>query len=328
MTDLNAVSLFAGVGGFDIALERNGIRIASAVEIDNSARGVLRLKFKKNTIFKDVRGVSGDELQQYGFVPERGILVGGFPCQDLSLAGERAGLAGERSGLFWEILRIADETKPKWILLENVPGLLSSNGVRDMGTVVGELVKRGYGISWRVLDSKYFGVPQSRSRVFIVGYLGDDGRASAKVLFEKGNSRDSARERNGIPTSFGNGLKTNIEKPFLDPSEPEVFGRSGYGRYSLGIKSLAATSYKRPDENMLVIGEGSNTIVRKFTPIECERLQGFPDDWTKYRFNFKTGQIIEQSSTERYKQMGNAVCIPVVDWIIKRIVKVDSEMQS
>ena len=177
-----AVSLFAGVGGFDLALQRAGVKVVASVEIDAKAQGVLRQHFPDSIIFGDVSGVTGEQLIQAGFNPIGGIITGGFPCQDLSVAGKRAGLAGKRSGLFWEICRILDESGSETIILENVPGLLSSNNGRDMAVVIEALVKRGYRVGWRVLDAQYFGVPQRRRRVFIVGCLRDSGRTPEEIL--------------------------------------------------------------------------------------------------------------------------------------------------
>lgn len=182
MTNLTAVSLFAGVGGFDLALERAGVKVVAAVEIDKNARGVLAKQFPNTKLFNDVTTVTGKDLRDAGFIPEHGIITGGFPCQDLSVAGKRAGLAGQRSGLYWQIVRLVEELSPKYLILENVPGLLSSNGGKDMGTVIGALTDRGYGVGWRVLDAQYFGVAQRRRRVFIVGCLGDDGAAPSEIL--------------------------------------------------------------------------------------------------------------------------------------------------
>ena len=179
---MKAVSLFAGVGGFDLALETAGVSVVASCEIDKHARAVLAKQFPNSTLINDVKDVTGDQLRELGFNGSDGIIVGGFPCQDLSVAGKRAGLAGSRSGLFWEICRILDETKAKWFVLENVPGLLSSNDGRDMGTVIQALVERGYGVAYRILDAQYFGVAQRRRRVFIVGCLGDNGSAPAEVL--------------------------------------------------------------------------------------------------------------------------------------------------
>ena len=178
---MKAVSLFAGVGGFDLALERSGVQVVASVEIDKNARKILEKQFPNSTILEDVCDVTGDKLRELGFDSD-GIIVGGFPCQDLSVAGKRAGLAGDRSGLFFEITRILEETKAKYFILENVPGLLSSNKGRDMGTVIGTLDDLGYSVAWRVLDAQYFGVPQRRRRVFIVGCLGDDWRTPAEIL--------------------------------------------------------------------------------------------------------------------------------------------------
>jgi len=197
MTDLTAVSLFAGVGGFDLALQRAGVRVTAAVEIDPKARAVLAYHFPDTALFSDVQEVTGDELRTTGFIPERGIITGGFPCQDLSVAGRREGLAGARSGLFWEIVRLLDDLAPRWLVLENVPGLLSSNDGRDMGTVLGALGDLGYGWAYRVLDAQHFGVPQRRRRVFIVGHFGDGGGRAAQVLLEPESVRGDSSQ--GFP---------------------------------------------------------------------------------------------------------------------------------
>jgi DNA (cytosine-5)-methyltransferase 1 len=185
-----AVSLFAGVGGFDLALERNGVKVVASVEIDKKASAVLAKHFPDSKLFGDIQEVTGEQLIAAGFDPVGGIITGGFPCQDLSVAGKRAGLSGKRSGLFWEICRLLDETKAENFILENVVGLLSSNDGRDMATVVEALVERGYCIGWRVLDAQYFGVPQRRRRVFIVGSLGNGGARIAEILaIAEGRSR-------------------------------------------------------------------------------------------------------------------------------------------
>ena len=179
---MKAVSLFAGVGGFDLALERSGVQVVASVEIDKNARKILEKQFPNSTILEDVCDVTGDKLRELGF-DSNGIIVGGFPCQDLSVAGKRAGFAYLGAAcLFFEITRILEETKAKYFILENVPGLLSSNKGRDMGTVIGTLDDLGYSVAWRVLDAQYFGVPQRRRRVFIVGCLGDDWRTPAEIL--------------------------------------------------------------------------------------------------------------------------------------------------
>ena len=182
---LTAVSLFAGIGGFDLALERNGVDVVAAVEIDKHATQVLKHRFPNTTLFTDVTEVSGDQLTTAGFIPERGIITGGFPCQDLSVAGKRLGFTGKRSSLFYQVARIADETQARWLVLENVLGLLSSQRGADMGAVVGTLVDLGYCVGWRVLDAQHFGVPQRRRRVFIVAERAGDPTRCSEVLFER-----------------------------------------------------------------------------------------------------------------------------------------------
>lgn len=201
---ITGVSLFAGVGGFDLAMERNGVKVVATVEIDKKCNEVLAKHFPSAKQFTDVQTVTGKELIDAGFNPARGIITGGFPCQDLSVAGKRAGLAGERSGLFWEIRRLVEETKTEWFILENVPGLLSSNGGKDFGIVLREMADLGYSIGWRVLDAQYFGVPQRRRRVFIVGSRTAGPERTLKVLLEsKGLRRNTTQSQQTGQDSAG-----------------------------------------------------------------------------------------------------------------------------
>jgi DNA (cytosine-5)-methyltransferase 1 len=194
---LTVGSLFAGVEGFGQGLDAAGFTVAWQVEIDRDAVSVLERHYPNVRRYRDVREVKGAELAAVD------VLVGGFPCQDLSVAGARKGLAGERSGLFFEIARIAAETATPWLLLENVDGLLSSWITHDppppdlgvgqrwesdesssLGIVLSTLSNGGYGWAYRVLDAQFFGVAQRRRRAFIVGCLGDTGARAAEVLFE------------------------------------------------------------------------------------------------------------------------------------------------
>jgi DNA (cytosine-5)-methyltransferase 1 len=236
---MTAVSLFAGVGGFDLALERNGIKVVASVEIDKKASEVLAKHFPNSKLFGDIQEVTGEQLINAGFDPSNGIIVGGFPCQDLSIAGKRSGLAGKRSGLFWEICRLLDETRAQNFILENVPGLLSSNQGSDMAAVVEALVERGYGIAWRVLDAQHFGVPQRRKRVFIVGCLGDSGATPAKILaLSESRSRyleASEQKRKDIAPKIANGTRDE---------SGATFRMRGFGDYTPDDK---ASTMKRRD---------------------------------------------------------------------------------
>ena len=354
---LNAVSLFAGVGGFDLALQRNGIETVAAVEIDPKARAVLAKQFPNTQLFEDVCNVTGKDFTNAGFTPNNGIMVGGFPCQDLSVAGKRAGLAGNRSGLFFEFIRLINETKAQFVILENVPGLLSSNKGRDMGTVIGSLDDIGYSVAWRVLDAQFFGVPQRRRRVFIVGCLGDNWRTPFEILaISQGSAgyieaSESKRKNIATDASVGAGNFELYDFP-VEPISPTLnasrahdtmtFRQRGFGDYADDTNASALKSRDYKDATDLVIdakpfafdtynqttSEISQTIkahsannenigavmteqtVRRLTPTECERLQGFPDGWTE-----------GQADSNRYKQMGNAVAVPVVEWIVKRLVE-------
>ena len=183
-------SLFSGIGGFDLGFERAGIKTLWQVENDPYANKVLDFHWPRRRGYCDIEGIQSIERPD--------IFTAGFPCQDLSVAGKRAGLAGARSGLFWEIIRIARKVLPRRILIENVPGLLSSNDGRDFGIVQSALGELGYGVAWRVLNSQYFGVPQRRRRVFIIGCLG--AVCPGEVLFEsEGGGRDIAESEEEGP---------------------------------------------------------------------------------------------------------------------------------
>ena len=193
MTSLVHVSLFSGIGGFDLAFERAGIPTVAACEIDNAARGVLADHWPHLTLLTDVREVTTDVLTAAGAHPRRTVLTAGWPCQGNSVAGRRGGMDDERSGLWSEVARILAELRPAWFIGENVPGLLSVAGGWDYATVIGDLARLGYGFAWRVLDASRFGVPQRRRRIVLVGHLGDDGRAPAQVLLEpEGGGRNPA----------------------------------------------------------------------------------------------------------------------------------------
>lgn len=376
---LTAVSLFAGVGGFDLALQRAGVQVTAAVEIDPAARGVLADHFPHTRLYEDVTRVhayksclSDPALRQHteeqqqphyrgsdadrvgegacpGCLPDidpsRTVLTGGFPCQDLSVAGHRAGLGGARSGLFWEIDRLLAELRPRWVLLENVPGLLSSHDGRDMGAVLRALGQRGYGVAYRVLDAQHFGVPQRRRRVFIAGCLGD-WAAPAQVLLEpeSGGGGPAPRRRSGegVAAATGGGVADG-RRSLTSPTVTSKWAKGSGGPAGDEAQNLLTfqkvvrsgerdTAGELPPEvwaardvastlNPHDLTSGTRAVdvvvepvVRRLTPTECERLQGFPDGWTA------TSHGRPQADSARYRQMGNAVAVPVVEWIVRRIV--------
>jgi len=224
MHKLKIGSLFTGIGGFDLGFENAGFETLWQVEIDNNCLNLLGQKFPKVEKFKDIRIVKKRNLKPVD------IITGGFPCQDLSVAGKRAGLAGKRSGLWFEFERVIDELKPGGFVIENVPGLLSSAGGRDLGTIIRDLVKRGYCVAWRVLNAQYFGVAQRRRRMFLVGYYGD-GRA-ARILFESESC------------SWNTPASEKARRKLFDKIYGETSGRPSHGlareQRSEGAKTLPA----------------------------------------------------------------------------------------
>lgn len=160
-------SLFAGIGGFDLGFEQASFCTSWQVEINPICRAVLSDRFPHAMQFDDVQTC----LPQIKSLPNGGavdVIIGGFPCQDVSMAGKRAGLNGKRTSLFFDAMDIVRAIKPKFVVLENVTGLISSNDGKDLQTVLKTLAQCGYVGFWRVLDSRYFGVPQKRRRVFLV----------------------------------------------------------------------------------------------------------------------------------------------------------------
>ena len=182
---LRHASFFSGVGGLDLGFEQAGIKTVSVCEIDPYASSVLAERFPDAVNLGSITEVDADDI------PEADIWSGGFPCQDLSVAGKRAGFAGKRSSLAFTFLDLVERRRPRWIVLENVPGIFTSNRGADFARLLHEMEQLRYGVSWRTLDARYFGVAQRRRRVFIVGSLESD--RAGEVLFEcKGCGRHPA----------------------------------------------------------------------------------------------------------------------------------------
>jgi DNA (cytosine-5)-methyltransferase 1 len=263
---VNVGSCFSGVGGLDLGLHRAGFRHAFFCESDPYRREILARHWPGVPRGADIRGIQladGGRLSlgdgQYADCTStragsRGVdlLCGGFPCQDLSVAGRRRGLIdGERSSLFFEFARIADALRPEWLLIENVPGLFSSNGGRDFGELLGTLADIGYGVGWRTLDSRFFGVPQRRRRVFILGNLAG-GRAGAERCAEvlslgSGCERHSqARSQAGprVAASLSRGSSSaGVSAPGRRQEDDENIVGSVVKRYGKGTDSDATDPF-------------------------------------------------------------------------------------
>lgn len=319
------LSTFSGVGGLDLGLARAGWRHVGFAEADEYRRAVLSERFPGVECADDVRRV---------VAPRRAsLLAGGFPCQDLSVAGRRRGLAGERSGLFFEFVRIAESLRPRWLLIENVPGLLTSNGGRDFGVLLGALADLGYGVAWRSLDSRFFGVPQRRRRVFIVAHDsgGRVGAERAGAVLAVGSGCDGHPAPRG---EAGAGVATGADDGVTAGGVVNALTKNGVGAGGGPDDNAAQAGHLVPvgfhitqdpislPGASLPLGHKSTgngvhvgTSVRRLTPVECERLQGFPDGWTDVPWNGKS----HAPDSRRYSALGDAVTVPVAEWIGRRI---------
>lgn len=261
------------------------------------------------------------------------VLAGGTPRQSFSVAGLRKGMDDPRGNLMLTFGAIAAKYRPDWLVWENVPGVLSSNGGRDFGAFLWMLGELGYGFAYRVLDAQYFGVAQRRRRVFVVGNLRDWRRAAA-VLFERYSlsGHPPPRRRFGAPG-------------YTNPAAGVPFDMLGFGQYGSGetASSLKARDYKDATD-LVVCADVAPTLtssgdansghlglsglvattrnrVRRLTPRECERLQGFPDDYTQIPYRNKPADRCPDGP--RYKALGNSMAVPVMRWIGERIDQVE-----
>jgi DNA (cytosine-5)-methyltransferase 1 len=224
------------------------------------------------------------------------LLVGGTPCQSFSLSGHRKGLDDPRGDLALEFLRLAKIKKPRWIVWENVVGVLSSNKGRDFGAFLNSLEECGYGYAYRVLNAKYFGVPQNRRRLFVVGYLGDWRPAAEVLLDKKGSGGHTA------PTTTADSSIQNVNS-IAKKNATTVDARIASALVSTYYKNYYASECLN---NLIVDDRG----IRRLIPLEFERLMGFPDNYTN---------IPSATDTKRYKALGNSMAVPVMRWIGERI---------
>ena len=310
------ISLFAGVGGFDLALTRLGHECVYANDIDKYCKIIYEKRFNHTLDNRSIKDVAEDEI------PAHEILCGGFPCQSFSIAGKRRGFEDTRGTLFFDIARIARHHKPRILFLENVKGLLSHDQGRTFKIIIATLTELGYDCQWQVLNSKNFGVPQNRERVFIVGHIRGTRRPQVFPI-EKTNKKDTriigqdvaytidANYHKGTNT-LSKSRRSLVALTERRTEEAKRLRRLGVVKDTRSLKKLEP----RTDgiANTVTTGDVKNQLltdgvqIRRLTPIECERLQGFPNNWTE-----------SVSDTQRYKMMGNAVTVNVVYEIAKRL---------
>lgn len=372
---LTFIDLFAGIGGFRLGMEQAGHKCIGYVEWDKFAR----------KSYEAINNTKGEWTEhdinkvKPGTIPAADVWCFGFPCTDISISGPQKGLAGARSGLFYKTIKLLksqkEEDKPKYLFIENVKNLFSVNGGWDFARVLISMDEAGYDAEWELLNSKDFGVPQNRERVFIIGHLrGSGGRevfpigrknetsieiagylsegykdvnyvlnpkgiAKCLLTMGGGNREPKVLVKGNINPS-GNGMNGNVyESEGLAPTlttnkgeGPKVLvkeaTKEGYaiaeigdsinlsnpssktrrGRVGKGITQTLDTSC-----NQATIESKPPYRIRKLTPRECWRLQGFPD-WA-----FDRAQEVN-SNSQLYKQSGNSVTVPVIYEIAKRLV--------
>ena len=368
---LTVGSTFTGVGGADLGLEWAGFRIAWQCELDPWKRSILAAHWPDTPIHDDITTLHDPEPVD--------VMIGGFPCQDLSVAGKRKGFDGERSVLAFEFLRVAESLAPRWLILENVPGLLSSNRGRDFARLVDEVVACGYGLSWRVLDARYWAVPQRRRRVFLVARradaLIDSGAASRlalRALLESGSGdptpgwpprQDTPSDAGGSPPSgrivgshgdadagptgtltrmyseqsgqdFGGGAgvvsfrkakraqSDQDDETWVESDSTNTLNRfdTGDTRATQIIASALDRQAGGPDDNSAQANHlvPDETTVRRLTPMECERLMGWPDGWT-------APDGVKAPDSKRYAACGDGIVSWVAYWIGQRIRMIEEE---
>ncbi|EDN7323725.1 DNA (cytosine-5-)-methyltransferase [Listeria monocytogenes] len=356
---MNFIDLFSGIGGFRLGMEAAGHDCVGFVEIDKHARKSYKAIHDTKGEFEghDITAITDDAVRPIGSVD---VICGGFPCQAFSIAGKRRGFEDTRGTIFFEIARFASILRPRLLFLENVKGLLNHNNGDTFETIIRALDELGYDLEWQVFNSKYFGVPQNRGRVFIIGHLrngstrkvfpfgGKDTTITQndiKVMNDPKKVRDQLKydsisrfyDISGIAptldTMQGGNREPKIAIPVLTPDRQEK-------RQGVLIKEATSKGYaeaypgdsvniSHPNSetrrgrvgkqvaNTLLTGEEQGVVteqyrIRKLTPRECWRLQGFPD-WAFDR----AAEV--NSNSQLYKQAGNSVTVNVIAAIASRL---------
>ncbi|MGO3611160.1 MAG: DNA (cytosine-5-)-methyltransferase [Enterococcus sp.] len=339
------IDLFAGIGGFRLGMESAGHECVAFCEIDKFARASYKAihDTEGETEYHDITSVTDEEWRKFRGTVD--VICGGFPCQAFSVAGKRKGFLDETRGtLFFEIARAAKQIKPRILFLENVKGLLSHDKGRTFGVILNTLDELGYDCEWQVLNSKNFGVPQNRERVFIIGHLrGERGREVFPIRGESGYAIENSIKPINDSKKTRKLLKRDDLNRFYDVSgispclntmqggdrEPKILvkeaTKKGYSVANVGdsVNISHPNSKTRRGRvgkqiaNTLLTGEEQAVVtdeirIRKLAPRECWRLQGFPD------LAFDKAQEVN-SNSQLYKQAGNSVTVNVIAEIAKKL---------
>ena len=345
------LDLFAGIGGFRLGLEKLGHECVGFCELDKFARASYKAihDTKGEIEWHDIREVSDEEFRRLRGTID--ILTGGFPCQAFSVSGHRRGFADTRGTLFFELARATEQIQPSILFFENVKGLLHHDKGKTFGIILNTLDELGYDVEWELLNSKNFGLPQNRERVYIIGYsrkygrrkifpyTGANGSTDISIIAHRYGFRRNTQvfDPNGITealdTGQGGGRGHYTITKQMAPEQPSTLAqlkireatKKGYAVATEGdgINLMVPTSETRRGRvgkriahtvdtscNQGIIVNGEKVRIRKLTPLEAWRLQGFPD-WAFHR------AAPHNSDTQLYKQAGNAVSVPVIEALAK-----------
>ena len=325
------LDLFAEIGGFRLGMEASGHECVGFCEIDKFARASYKAihDTEGEIELHDITEVSDDAVRGIGHVD---VICGGFPCQAFSIAGARRGFEDTRGTLFFEIARFASILRPRFLFLENVKGLLNHDKGNTFETILSALDELGYDVEWQVLNSKNFGVPQNRERVFIVGHLRGE---CTRRIFPIGRNTKQAYElpRENITTNTLTaryGAAQSNGSYIIESEQKKIRIKEatsqGYAEAEVGDSvNLSHPNSKtrrgrvgKQIANTLLTGESQGVVepnfrIRKLTPKECWRLQGFPD-WA-----FDKAKEVN-SNSQLYKQAGNSVTANVIEAIARELV--------
>lgn len=365
---LTYFDFFSGIGGFRIGLERAGFKCVGYCDNDEYANKLYRNYFDTTheVFFDDITTINTKEL------PDFDILCAGFPCQSFSIAGKRLGFEDTRGTMFFEVARILKDKRPRYFILENVKGLLNHNGGKTFQTILKILSDIGYQTQWQLLNSKFFGVPQNRERVYIVGCYGTE--CAGKIFPLTGSNSENNCEINitQLPSTLGNSQGNRVYYPngistCITSSGGGQGGKTGlyfinkprHNQYKASdtvqtLKVAGDTPLMKvrngtkkgfdeagPGDGINLafpqsktrrgrVGKGcSQTLdtscnmgtiddyrIRRLTPLECFRLQGFPDEMVK------TAKTLGMADCHLYKMAGNAVTVNVIETVAKKLAEV------
>lgn len=339
------VSIFSGIEAASVAWAPLGWEPVAFSENDPFPSAVLAARYPDVPNLGDITGVNWS-VQDLGPVD---MVVGGSPCQSFSIAGSRAGLSGE-SGLMFEYVRAIGAIRPRWMLWENVPGALSSEKGAAFGQLLDSLDGMGYALAWRILDAEWFGLPQRRRRLFLLGSLDHD---PAKAMFSDSDmSPDARKPVLPGPVGFVGNLTDGeiqqervygIDGPAATLSSahrtggnhgPNIMDTRRRDR-ALDFNPTASRLRYEPTDTcqtltaragtggnqVPLVQSGDGSVVRRLTPVECERLQGFPDCWTDVPY----GRGAHAPEGSRYRTLGNSMAVPVMQWLGRHVAQEDAD---